>query len=293
MTSRTRSLLVMAAVVLVLAPGCSKARKDSVAYCNNGIEKYGAGDLEEAQDSFEAAIRVYPRNQIAHQQLGTLLLFEIKDYAGARRELTAAIELNPRDAESVYLMGRLEMAEDNLDAALARFIEAAKIDPRHAGALYYSGVIQVRKQKLDEADGYFRSAIAANPTYPRAFNSLGLLYYETENYDAAISVFKEGIRLNEDDADLHHNLGLTYLTTNKVDEAVESLTDSIELDAENPTAAFNLANGLIRQQKFKTASFFLRRVIVAPELQDSDLLEPAKLTLTSLQQAMAQGIGNQ
>ena len=150
-----------------------------------------------------------------------------------------------------------------------------------------------KKGKLDEADELFRAAIAANPRYARSFNSLGLMYYETENYDQAIAVFKEGARLSPDDADLHHNLGLAYLTVNEVDKAVDELLASLELDPENSTAAFNLANGLIRQQKFKTASFFLRRLIVTTNLDDPDLLEPAKLTYTSLQGAMAQGIGLQ
>lgn len=293
MTARNTTLILVIALILPVVAGCSKARKDSISACNHGIERLQSGEINEAQDAFEKAIRLYPRNQIAHFQLGTLLMLEKKDYAGARREYSTAIDLNPRDAEAVYMMGRLELQEDNMDAALMRFQEALRIDPAHAGSLHYSGVVMQKKGKLDEADELFRAAIAANPRYARSFNSLGLMYYETGNYDQAIAVFKEGVRLSPDDADLHHNLGLAYLTVNEVDKAVDELLASLELDPENSTAAFNVANALIRQQKFKTASFFLSRLIVTPDLDDPDLLEPAKLIYTSLQNAMAQGIGLQ
>lgn len=291
MTHDRKTLVVVAVLALVLASGCSKARKDSVSYCNQGIMAYEAGDLKEAIGLFDAAISVYPRNQVAHFQLGSILMNDKKDYAGARRELTAALELNPRDVETVYLLGRLEMAEGNLDPALARFQEALKLDPVHPGSLYYTGAVFQKKGKLDEADEYYRKALQANPKYARAYNALGMMYYDTENYQAAAAVLAEGVRLNHDDPDLHHNLGLAYLTLGKVDPAVEELTASIELDPDNATAAFNLANALIRQQRFKQATFYLQRFIVAPELQESELLEPAKLTFNALKQAMAQGIG--
>jgi tetratricopeptide (TPR) repeat protein len=291
MALRSRTLLVVAALTLVFVAGCSKARKESVSFCNQGIMAYQAGEIKEALTYFEAAVSLYPNNQSAHLQIGMIMLYERKDYTVARRELMTALDLNPRNAETLYLLGRLELAEGNSDPALARFQEALKVQPDHAGSLYYFGVTQQKKGKLDEADEYFRKAITANPTYARAFNSLGLMYYETENFDEAIKVLKEGIRLNTDDPDLHQNLGLTYLTVGKVDAAVDELTASIELDPENPNATFNLANALIRQQRFKQASFYLRRFIVTPQLQNSDLLEPAKLTFATLQRAMAQGLG--
>lgn len=291
MTRFTATVFMITASLIVFSAGCSKARKDSVSYSNHGIMAYEAGELKEAVGLFEAAIATYPRNQVAHFQLGTILMHDKQDFAGARRELTAALDLNSRHVETIYSLGRLDLMEGNLDPALARFQEALKVNPQHAGSLYYTGVVNEKKGKKDDADEYYRKAIQANPRYARAFNSLGLMYYETENYPEAAAVLQEGIRLNQDDPDLRQNLGLTLLTQGKVDPAVDALTASIELDPNNATAAFNLANALIRQQRFKQATFYLRRFIVAPELQESELIEPAKLTFNALQQAMAQGIG--
>lgn len=282
-------LVVMAAV---LAVGCSKARTESIALVNQGIRAYQANELEEAITLFSGAAARDPKNAQAHFQLGMIYLYDKKgaDDAEQKRfleaaeaELATARKLDPRDPDILFQLGRLSLLRNDVDAALARFQEVIQLAPEHAAALYWAGHALEKKGKLVEADDMYRRSIAADPTYARSFSALGMMYLNQRAEAAAKAVLAEGARINPEDPAVHHNLGLVHLTLGEVDEAVQEITRSLELDPEDATAAFNLANALVRKQRYKEASFYLKKFIVNPAVQGSDMIEPANLLLNTLQ----------
>ncbi len=294
-------LVVMAAV---LAVGCSKARTESIALVNKGIRAYQVNELEQAITLFSAAVAKNPKNAQAHFQLGMIYLYDKKSEDQAERKrfldaaeaaLTTALKLDPKDPDVLFQLGRLALIRDEIDKGLARFQEVVQVAPDHAAASYWAGYCMEKKGKLVEADDLYRRAIAADPTYARTFAALGMLYLNQGADAAARAVLLEGARINPDDPATHHNLGLAHLTLGEVDDAIQHLTRSLELDPDDGMAAFNLANALVRKQRYKEASFYLKKFIVNPDVQKSDAIEPARLLLNTLQvviteQAAAAGL---
>lgn len=282
-------LVVMAAV---LAVGCSKARTESIALVNKGIRAYQANEMEEAITLFGAAATRDPRNAQAHFQLGMIYLYDKKGadegeqqrfLEAADASLKTARDLDPRDPDILFQLGRLALIRGDVDSALARFQEVVQVAPEHAAALYWGGHALEKKGKLAEADDMYRRAIHADPTYARAFSALGMMYLNHRAEEAARQVLEQGTRLNPDDPAVHHNLGLVFLNQGKADEAIAELTRSLELDPDDATAAFNLANALVQKQRYKEASFYLKKYIVNPAVQESEMIEPARLLLNTLQ----------
>lgn len=282
-------LVVMAAV---LAVGCSKARTESIALVNKGIRAYQANELEEAITLFGAAATRDPKNAQAHFQLGMTYLYDKKGADDAEQQrfleaadasLTAARKLDPRDPDILFQLGRLALIRGDVDTALARFQEVVQVAPEHAGALYWAGHALEKKGKLVEADDMYRRAILVDPTYGRAFAALGMMYLNQRAEEAARQVLEQGAYLNPEDPAIHHNLGLVYLNQGKADQAIGELTRSLELDPDDANAAFNLANALVQKQRYKEASFYLKKYIVNPEVQESETIEPARLLLNTLQ----------
>ena len=174
-------LVVMAAV---LAVGCSKARTESIALVNKGIRAYQANELEEAITLFGAAVARDPKNAQAHFQLGMIYLYDKKGaddveqqrfLEAADASLKAARDLDPRDPDILFQLGRLALTQGDVDTALARFQEVVQVAPEHAAALYWGGHALEKKGKLVEADDMYRRAILADPTYGRAFSALGMM----------------------------------------------------------------------------------------------------------------------
>ncbi|MBM4397371.1 MAG: tetratricopeptide repeat protein [Deltaproteobacteria bacterium] len=273
----------VAVLAVLVAAGCSKAQTESIALCNRGVKAYQRGDINLAVSLFDGAIALYPKNEVAHFQLGLILLHERKDLAAAERELSEAAKLNPKDLEVTFQFGRLALARNDFDGALQKFQEVLKGEPGHVGALYWAGVSHHRRGRLNEADELWRKAITADPTYARAYSALAMMYLEAGAESEAMAVLKEAIRVNPEDPECHLNLGVVFLATGNDKAAVDSLTRGIELDPENGTGAFNLANALIRLNRLHEAGYYLKRFIVDGQEKGHDLVEPARRILENLQ----------
>lgn len=282
---RCRCLSMLALMALV---GCTKAQTESIALANRGVKAYQRGDVALAESLFQRAIAIYPKNQSAHYHLGLILLHERKDLEGAERELREAAALNPKDLEVEFQLGRLAFERGKLDEAFERFQKVLEKDSGHAGAYYWSGVVMARKGKLDDADTFYRKAIEADPSYTRAFSALGHMYLEAGADSEAMAVFKEAIRLNPDDADVHAGLGLVYLTVGNDKAAADEFVSALERDPDDIASLFNLANSLIRQERYREASFYLKKFIIEGSAKGSPLVEPAKVVYDNLQRLIAQ-----
>ncbi len=277
----------LAAATACAVLSCTKAQSESIALANRGVKAYQRGDMAQAATLFERAIALYPKNQVAHYHLGLILLYDRHDLEGAERELGEAARLNPRDMDVTFQQGRLAMEKGSLDEALSRFQKVLEADPNYAGAYYWSGVIMARKGRLEDADAFYRKAVEADPYYTRAFNAMGLAYLEAGAESEAMAVFKEAIRLNPDDAEAHHNLGLVYLGLGNDQAASEEFMGALENAPDDITIAFNLANALIRQGRYREASFYLKKFIVEGSAKKSPLVEPAQIVYDNLQRLIA------
>lgn len=277
----------LAAMAACAVLSCTKAQSESIALANRGVKAYQRGDMAEAATLLERAVALYPKNQVAHYHLGLILLHDRRDLDGAERALGEAARLNPRDLDVTFQQGRLAMEKGSLDEALSRFQKVVEADPAYAGAYYWSGVVMARKGRHEEADTFYRKAVEADPYYTRAFNAMGLAYLDAGAESEAMAVFKEAIRLNPDDAEAHHGLGLVYLSLGNDQAASEEFVTALENDPEDVTIAFNLANALIRQGRYREASFYLKKFIVEGSAKRSPLVEPAQVVYDNLQRLIS------
>jgi len=109
------------------------------------------GQAEEAAKQYAAAIQVDPKSSIAYRQLGSLRL-AVHDLAGANRDLSQAVTLNPNDelasSELIQLwqqqvsgnlnavnghlgLARAYLITGNLEAAQTEYREVAKMEPNN------------------------------------------------------------------------------------------------------------------------------------------------------------------
>jgi tetratricopeptide (TPR) repeat protein len=282
-----RATIISLSVFGFLAFACSKAQTDSVALCNKGVMAYKRGDMAMAQGLFERAIALWSKNQIAHYQLGMILLHEKKDFEQAERHLNEALRLNQKDAEVIFQLGRLKLEKGLFDEAMERFQRVLALNPSHVGALYWSGITEQRRGRLSEADELFRKAIKADPFDARAFSALAMMYWENGAESEAMAVLKEAIRINPEDAEAHHSLGLVYMGMDNFKAAVHEFTSALEFDPDDSVAAFNLACALIRLGKFNQASFYLKKFIVEGRKVAPNLVEPAQVIFDRVQRLIA------
>ncbi|GLR87937.1 tetratricopeptide repeat protein [Bradyrhizobium iriomotense] len=98
----------------------------SMASLKRGFGNFALGNIDAAQADFSEAIRLNPKNNYAHHELG-LALAQKGDLTGAIASLTEAINLDPASAASRFSRGQIYMSQDGLDEAIQDFTEAIKL----------------------------------------------------------------------------------------------------------------------------------------------------------------------
>ncbi|SEN61153.1 tetratricopeptide repeat protein [Bradyrhizobium sp. OK095] len=98
----------------------------SMTLLKRGFGYFALDKFDAAQADFSEAIRLNPKNNFAHHELG-LTLFKKGDSVGAIASLTEAIKLDPASAASRVSRGQVYLAAGGLDEAIQDFTDAIKL----------------------------------------------------------------------------------------------------------------------------------------------------------------------
>jgi Tfp pilus assembly protein PilF len=166
----------------------------------------------------------------ARAELGAAL-FEAGLWQEAADELTAVINLNPADAESVVRLARVHLARKDipaagrtLEAAVARGVEAAPVYALLADVYEQSG-------HLENAIPALRLAIQHDPQSEKYRFAYAMLLTNAYAPAAAIIRLEEALKAFPDSPRLWFALGLANFKLDKDEEAAQALNRAIALDA--------------------------------------------------------------
>ncbi|MEH2123760.1 tetratricopeptide repeat protein [Nostoc sp.] len=120
----------------------------------------------------------------------------------------------------------MEVAQNNLEKAIACFESAILSNPNYAFAHNNLGLAWQMQGKLSAA-AKFQEALQKNPAYPEAYLNLGIVLETQENLEGAIACYRSAIRHNPDYIKAYNRLGsallslvsLAIVTQGQVDEA--------------------------------------------------------------------------
>ncbi|MEZ4405577.1 MAG: tetratricopeptide repeat protein [Polyangiales bacterium] len=242
-----------------------------------GVAARARGALRNANEVFNEALRVDPRNVEANVEQAELML-ATEDLRPGGQALRAALEVNPHHPRALVLRARTRLASD-LDLAHARDdLEAAlAVNPRLPSALATEAAIALRDGDVAEAERLLARAEAVNPRdldvmtargvarfraddmegFRRHFDALFALSptraeaYETladfadweHRYDEAITLLREGLARPAMAADprlaarVRAFLGLNLLRTGREDDGLRELRASFDASRFNVRVA--------------------------------------------------------
>lgn len=274
--------LVLLSAVFTIA--CSKAQTDSIKIANIGVRAYQRGNFDRAMHMFKSAIHLFPKNAIAHYQLGLILLYHKQQPAAAATEFENAIEYDPRLTAAMFQLGRASFDLGKMDTARKYLSLAIEKKPKIPGPYYWLGRIEQKEEKLEAADNYYRKAIEQDPFYSRAFVALADIYQEASAYPEAIQVLKEDLRINPKDAEGHEKLGLLYLNLAQYKQAASELRDSLANNPDSIMDYLNLASALVGQQKYREAAFYVKRFVLEAKGNLTVYIAPAKVMYDKIEE---------
>jgi tetratricopeptide (TPR) repeat protein len=261
-----------AAVVLLLALGAStweqthvyrdpetlwrdtltKDPDSCLAQNNLGVILRGRGELTEARQHYEQAVRIAPDYFEAHNNLGNVLL-QLGDAPAAIEEFGRALQIQPNQPETRYNLGNALLQLGKLANAITEYETALRIRPDYAEAHNNLGSALLESDKVTEAIAQFEQAVRLHPDFVEAHYNLGVAFAIQGRRNEALEQYRKTIQIKPDYADAYGNLADVLTAQGQLDEAIENYQRAVVLSPNSAQAHYRLGLALETQGKPRAA----------------------------------------
>ncbi|HWR98328.1 MAG TPA: tetratricopeptide repeat protein [Candidatus Methanoperedens sp.] len=147
---------------------------------------------------FQQALRVDPRNIVAHINLG-LSLTKRGRLAEANEAYRAALAISPRLRQVNYFVGVNLFNLGRRGEALSSFLSELALFPGEAVAHGAAGMLLQDLGRVAEAEGHFREGLRLDPMQSESHRGLGILFLERGDLSRAAYHLEVATRLNPRD----------------------------------------------------------------------------------------------
>ena len=224
-------------------------------------------DKDEIAQQFAAEDKIFLSNQKVSEAWQH---YYRKDFGGAIKLHTEAIELNPENALAYY--GRAYAYDDlkNYRQAIVDCTKAVQFDsPRLVDAYNNRGEAYRKSGDYRAAIADYNKALELNPNYIRAYNNRGLAYQSLGNYKQAFADYDKAIKLKPDYALAYYNRGYAYKKLGQYELAFADYDKAIKLKPDFAVAYYNRGYANLQLKNYKRAvADFSKYIKLAPDDAD-------------------------
>lgn len=194
-----------------------------------------------------AALQTPTAEDLRHVALDYVLL---NSYPDARRWLTRALAMDPRNAEALYDLGRIDMHDGDFHAAQQHFEASLTLNPNALRTLDNLGLtLEALNRPADALTSYDR-AIAAQQTSARPSEqpllNRGALLITLNRAAEAIPSLRRAAEIAPRCVRCHEELARALAATSQLPPAIGQLREAVELEPANPRLHFQLGQLLRR-----------------------------------------------
>ncbi|HIM26906.1 MAG TPA: tetratricopeptide repeat protein, partial [Candidatus Marinimicrobia bacterium] len=212
------------------------------------------GKVDKSEDLLLKAIKLEPDDIEAREMLANQYIYRNQQNK-AIEQFSILVDLTPKgDAKYIIALGKLTLAENKINEAIAYFIKAYETDPNRIDILEEAANLSLRSRQLDQARDLYKKLINIDKnnayylsTYidlivmrgdydngvialeslvdlegetTERLSQLGILYYKLGNSLKAKPLFEKLVEMGDTDATVLHFLSSIYLEQNKLDSAI-------------------------------------------------------------------------
>ncbi len=160
------------------------------------------GSTAKAAEQAEEILKLDPKQ--GHQLMAQVLMKK-NDFDGAEKEYLAVVEMDPKDVDVLFGLGRFYQEAKRWDKAFEAFEKILAIDPKHMNSLYQMGRTAVFSgENVDRAVECLKTFLTMEPgegipTLGNAHWRLGMLYEKQGLKDMARKEYEEALELDPED----------------------------------------------------------------------------------------------
>lgn len=197
------------------------------AHHNLGVVYQQRGDHERAVAEFHAAIRLLPNHGESRLLVGSSLLV-LNRVAEAARELERAAALLPKEQRVRRLLAQAyERAEDWL-GAVGQYQQLCEMEPREAEYAYRLGRAYTRLAEWSR-----QRLLSLNPRSARIQQMLGHSYHAQGQNELALEAFRRAAAADPKLPEVHFMQAMILLELKRYDEALAEIELELKIRPEN------------------------------------------------------------
>ncbi len=204
---------------------------------------------EKAESAASKAERLGATNPVVVHALAMFsfeyaqVLLRREDFVKAADILSAALQVNPRDAQLTLALGVARYGQRRFDDAIAEFLKVIQIDPSIEQPYAFLGrMLDQAGSHLLEITADYEAWLKANPENPKANRLLAEALLAADPRDRRVEdLLRRAIVLNANDWETHYDLGTLLESKHDYQNAAAELRRSIELDPKQAMAHYHLA----------------------------------------------------
>jgi tetratricopeptide (TPR) repeat protein len=206
---------------------------------------FDEGKWQEARKELEAALAIDPEYAQAHANMGSVFT-KLGRRPEAMAEYAEALRLDPLDPKTLEFRGYALTQFQEPERGIEDFKAAIRLKPDYAEAHESWGNALWSEGKTQEAAEHFSAAVRLRPDYAQAHNSLGNALAMLGRLPESVAEFQEAIRLKPEYSEAYNNLAITYAQMKRMPEAVEQFARAVGLDPSSIRARNNYGKALAR-----------------------------------------------
>lgn len=221
-----------------------------------------SGRLREAVQEAEAALKANPNDLNARRVLARIYTQQIGDSQSnhidepmLRRAIDQYKQItsqDPKDLESLIMLGRLLKLTQNSAEAENAFQKALDQDPDNEDALSGLAMLYADGGDAKRASALLEKLTQKSPN-PRAFALLAASYEQMHEYGLAANAYRQALKLDPGRAELKEGLAQDLALANQLDDALNLYQEIVQANPQNGQAYLRMSQIYRQQKKFDLA----------------------------------------
>ena len=222
-----------------------------------------SGRLREAVEEAQAALKANPDDLNARRVLAHIYTQEIGDAQAnhvdegmaqrAAEQYKIITDKDPKDVESLVMLGRLDRVLEHSVDAEAAFKKAIAIEPDNEDAI--TGLASVYSDRGDSrsASDLLQKLTQKNPS-SRSLAMLATNYESMHEYSLAADAYKKAVELDPTQAEFKAALAQDQALAGQYDDALKTYQDMASANAQDPQPYLGMSQIYRQQKKYEQAA---------------------------------------